>query len=67
MQFEESFIYHIYNQGNNRQKIFFNKENYIFFLKKNKSTYYTIYRYTSLEPNAQPFSFNGFSKLYGIN
>jgi len=37
MQFEEGFLYHIYNQGNNRQKIFFNKENYLFFLKKIKT------------------------------
>ncbi len=34
MQFEEGFLYHIYNQGNNRQKTFFNQENYLFFLKK---------------------------------
>ena len=34
MQFEKGYIYHIYNQGNNRQKIFFNRENYLFFLKK---------------------------------
>jgi putative transposase len=34
MQFETGHIYHIYNQGNNRQKIFFNRENYLFFLKK---------------------------------
>ena len=34
MQFETGHIFHIYNQGNNRQKIFFKKENYIFFLKK---------------------------------
>ena len=27
-------IYHIYNQGNNRQEIFFNRENYGFFLQK---------------------------------
>ncbi len=27
-------IYHIYNRGNNKQKIFFNRENYLFFLKK---------------------------------
>lgn len=27
-------IYHIYNQGNNRQKIFFNDENYMFFQQK---------------------------------
>ncbi len=34
MQFEKGYIYHIYNQGNNKQKIFFDRENYIFFLKK---------------------------------
>ena len=34
MQFEEGYIYHIYNQGNNRQKIFFNRENYLYFLRK---------------------------------
>ena len=34
MIFEPNHIYHIYNQGNNRQRIFFNRENYLFFLKK---------------------------------
>ncbi len=34
MQFEESYLYHIYNQGNNKQKIFFDRENYLFFLRK---------------------------------
>jgi len=34
MQFEEGYVYHIFNQGNNRQKIFFNRKNYIFFLRK---------------------------------
>ncbi len=34
MQFESGHLYHIYNQGNNRQKIFFDRENYLFFLKK---------------------------------
>lgn len=34
MQFEKGYIYHIYNQGNNRRKIFFKRENYIFFLRK---------------------------------
>ena len=34
MQFEKGYIYHIYNQGNNRQRIFFKRENYLFFLKK---------------------------------
>jgi putative transposase len=34
MLFEEGHLYHIYNQGNNRQKIFFSRENYLFFLRK---------------------------------
>jgi putative transposase len=34
MNIEPGHIYHIFNQGNNRQKIFFKKENYLFFLKK---------------------------------
>jgi len=34
MQFEKGYLYHIYNQGNNRQRIFFNRENYLFFLRK---------------------------------
>ncbi|WP_052345529.1 transposase [Alkaliflexus imshenetskii] len=34
MHFEANHCYHIYNQGNNRQKIFFNRENYLYFLTK---------------------------------
>jgi REP element-mobilizing transposase RayT len=34
MEFFENELYHIYNRGNNKQKIFFNPENYLFFLKK---------------------------------
>lgn len=34
MQFFENELYHIYNRGNNKQKIFFKPENYLFFLKK---------------------------------
>jgi len=34
MQFEKNQLYHIFNQGNNRQKIFFERENYLFFLRK---------------------------------
>ncbi|WP_243348445.1 hypothetical protein [Parabacteroides sp. FAFU027] len=34
MILEEGLLYHIYNQGNNRQQIFFNRDNYLFFLKK---------------------------------
>jgi len=37
MKLEKSYIYHIYNQGNNRQAIFFNRDNYLFFLKKIKA------------------------------
>jgi len=34
MQFEVASLYHIYNRGNNRQPIFFRKENYLYFLGK---------------------------------
>ena len=34
MKYEPHCIYHIYNQGNNRQNIFFNDDNYIYFIKK---------------------------------
>ena len=34
MQFEPNTLFHIYNQGNNRQPIFFRPENYLFFLRK---------------------------------
>ena len=34
MQFEEGHIYHIFNRGNNSVKIFYKKENYLFFIKK---------------------------------
>lgn len=37
MHFEKGHIYHVYNQGNNRQKIFFTRENYIYFLDKIKT------------------------------
>ncbi len=33
MQFEIDNIYHIYNQGNNKKKIFHSAENYLYFLK----------------------------------
>lgn len=32
MHFIEDSIYHIYNQGNNKQQIFFTHENYLYFL-----------------------------------
>ena len=34
MNFEAQSYYHIYNQGNNSQKIFFEPRNYLFFLEK---------------------------------
>ncbi|MEI6556595.1 MAG: hypothetical protein WCL70_13475 [Paludibacter sp.] len=34
MNFESGNLYHIYNQGNNRQQLFFSRDNYLFFLKK---------------------------------
>ncbi len=42
MQFEQGSLYHIYNQGNNKQKIFFTRENYHYFTRKLK-TYITPY------------------------
>src|SRR5688572_16910617 len=34
MQFSAGNLYHIYNRGNNRQRIFFNEANYFWFLRK---------------------------------
>ncbi len=36
LKFIENNIYHIYNRGNNRELIFFDDENYLFFLRKLK-------------------------------
>ena len=36
MNFQQGNLYHIYNQGNNRQKIFFNRRNYLYFIEKIK-------------------------------
>ena len=38
MQFERGQLFHIYNQGNNRQQVFFTRENYLYFLKKYEHT-----------------------------
>jgi len=49
----EGEYYHIYNRGNNRDKIFFNEDNYQFFLKKLKQIilpFAYLYSY-SLLPN----------------
>lgn len=37
MKFQTGYLYHIYNQGNNRRKIFVNQENYFYFLTKVKT------------------------------
>jgi putative transposase len=34
MYFESGGVYHIYNQGNNRQQVFYSRENYFYFLRK---------------------------------
>jgi putative transposase len=34
MHFEPNTIYHIYNQGNNGQQVFFEHKNYLFFIRK---------------------------------
>ncbi len=34
MEIQKGYLYHIYNQGNNRQKIFYSRDNYLFFLSK---------------------------------
>nr|NQU89789.1 hypothetical protein [Bacteroidota bacterium] len=37
MNFEKGYLYHIYNQGNNNRKLFFNRDNYLYFLGKIKT------------------------------
>ena len=34
MYFKAGYVYHIYNRGNNKDRIFFKDENYVFFLRK---------------------------------
>ena len=36
MHFDPNEIYHVFNRGNNKQTVFFNDSNYIFFLQKIK-------------------------------
>ena len=38
MNFIAGHIYHIYNQGNNRESLFYNRENYLYYLNKVKSS-----------------------------
>ena len=37
MHFASDKIYHVYNRGNEKQTIFFNRENYLYFLRKVRS------------------------------
>jgi putative transposase len=37
MQYAKNHIYHMYNRGNNSQKVYFCRDNYLFFLKKIKT------------------------------
>ena len=41
--FQPNQFYHIYNRGNNKQQIFFNRENYLYFLKKLKTCRLTYF------------------------
>ena len=59
MQFQAGHTYHIYNQGNNWEKIFFNRENYLFFYQENPEICYALWRYFGVMPNAESFSFDG--------
>ena len=34
MEFETGHIYHVYNRGNNSQRLFFTRDNYLFFIEK---------------------------------
>jgi putative transposase len=34
MHFEDGYLYHVYNQGNNGRQVFFDSENYLYFIEK---------------------------------
>ncbi|WP_321297896.1 hypothetical protein [Marinifilum fragile] len=34
MNFEEGYLYHVYNRSNNGARIFYSRDNYLFFIKK---------------------------------
>jgi putative transposase len=42
MFFEEGKVYHIYNVGNQNQRIFFNDENYYYFIRKLKKYIHSV-------------------------
>ena len=41
MQFKKNHVYHVYNRGNNKERIFFNLDNYEYFLKKIRKEWLT--------------------------
>jgi len=41
LEFEPGHFYHIYNRGNNREQIFFESENYLFFLRRMRELHFT--------------------------
>ncbi|MBN2174167.1 MAG: transposase [Bacteroidales bacterium] len=53
MNFKEGYIYHIYNRGNNKNRIFFTEDNYLFFLRKVRKELadYVIFLAYCLMPN----------------
>lgn len=59
MHFVQGEFYHVYNRGNNRQVIFFNERNYLFFLKKVREQLLPLSDIIAycLLPDAEPFSF----------
>ena len=42
MKIEKNMVFHMYNRGNNRDKIFYNRDNYIFFLRKVRKQLYPV-------------------------
>lgn len=40
MRFKPGKLYHVYNQGNNRQPIFFSRENYFYILSYFSKVFY---------------------------
>lgn len=68
MEFFENELYHIYNRGNNKQQIFFNPGNYLFFLTKIRKficPYCDILAYC-LMPNHFHLLVNADSRTTGI-
>ncbi len=58
---QPGYFYHVYNRGNNREKLFYKKENYIYFLKK-----YDYYLYDYLETHAYCLLPNHFHLLVRV-